>query len=152
MTHCVQCCREGKGSGGHTSPLTLHQSACGNSILCPDLKHSSLQWKSVYISEIRFPWSTCESAKLHNSFCGPLPMCSTLIQCSYSSDKVIAIKQEKLKNAPMECCRISSFILPDMIQFKLLFSHFLFFSSAHTYGQKSEQFDVPSSLSFCLPV
>lgn len=130
-------CREGKGAGGPTSPLTPHQSACGNRKLCPDLKHSRLRWESAYVPEIRFPWSTCESARLHNFFCGMVSTCSALIQCSYSSDKVIVTEQGKLKNAPMKkCSRISSFILQDMIQFKLLSSHLLLFSAACVYVQK----------------
>lgn len=135
VSGCVQCCREGKGAGGPTSLLTLHQGACGNSKLCPDLKHSRLQWNSVYIyiSEICFPRSTCESVKPHNSFCGTVSTCSPPVQATHLSDKVIVTEQGKLKHAPMKkCSRISSFILQDVIQFKLLSPRFLFFSAAYT--------------------
>lgn len=64
MTCCVQCCREDKVADGPMSLFTLYQSARGNSKFCPDLNHSGLQWKSMHVSEVCFPQSICESAKV----------------------------------------------------------------------------------------
>lgn len=138
VTCWMQCCREGKGAGGPTSLLTLHQSACGNGKFYPDLKYRRLQWKSAQESENWFIWSTCGSATLCNSFCGTVLTCSTPVQSSYLSDKVIVTDQGKLKDVPMKkCSRISSFILQDIMQFKLLSFGFLLFSASYTYVKKS---------------
>lgn len=102
VTCWMRCCREGKGDGGPMSLLTLHQSVCGNDKLCPDLKYRRLQWKSAQESENCSLWSTCESAMLRNSFCGTVLTCSTPVQSSYLSDKVIVTEQGQLKDAPMK--------------------------------------------------